>query len=177
MGLLSPLHPRFVHFPIALLLTGVVLIALALTLRRERWLEYGRFSLFLGWLGVLVASLTGLIDEARAPDSAPVQAVVNQHITVGILLLVIFGLALYWPLRNPALWGGLPTGGAAATEPAPSRARRSRQVGRQAAGAQALRAQRWLYLALLLLGAALIVLEGWLGGKLVYTFGVGVLGH
>jgi uncharacterized membrane protein len=32
----------------------------------------------------------------------------------------------------------------------------------------------WAYLTLLLVGVGLILLEGWLGGKLVYQFGVGV---
>jgi len=33
---------------------------------------------------------------------------------------------------------------------------------------------RWGFLALLLLIVALVAIEGWLGGKLVYQYGVGV---
>ena len=36
------------------------------------------------------------------------------------------------------------------------------------------RDHRWGYLALLLLGVGLILLESWLGGQLVYKLGVGV---
>ncbi len=172
MSLLFPLHPRFVHFPIALSLTGVALIILGFLLKRERWIEYGRFSLVLGWLGVLLASLTGLIDESRAPDSPAVQALLDQHITVGVSLLVVFGLALYIPLRNRALWGQ-------PSEPVPlqrhgtnqSRALRPRRALRTQ---RSFRNQRALFIALLLIGAALILLDGWLGGKLVYSLGVGV---
>jgi uncharacterized membrane protein len=145
MGFLLPLHPRFVHFPIALTITGVAMIIVGFLAHRERWIEFGRLSLVLGWAGLLLASLTGLIDESRAPTTPPVQTVINQHITVGISLVVVFGIALYWPLRNRQLWAQ------------PS--------------------QRALYLALLVLGAGLVVLDGWLGGKLVYSLGVGVAGR
>jgi uncharacterized membrane protein len=142
IAILTPFHPRVVHFPIALSLVGALLIALGLVRHRERWIGFGQLSLILGWLGVMAAIITGLIDQSRAPDSAAVQAVISQHITVGIALLIAVGLALYWPLRNKRLLSD----------------------GRAA----------WGYLALLLIIAALVFVEGWLGGKLVYQLGVGV---
>lgn len=110
-----PLHPRVVHFPIALALTGVLFLAVGLLRHQERWWGYGQISLLLGWLGVLAALVTGLVDQARAPQDAAIIAVINQHITAGVTLLVAAGLALYWPLRNkrlltggsPARWGYL----------------------------------------------------------------------
>jgi uncharacterized membrane protein len=140
--ILAPFHPRVVHFPIALSLVGVLFIALGLIRHRERWIGFGQLSLILGWLGVMAAVVTGLIDQSRAPDDAAVKAVINQHITAGIALLIAVGLALYWPLWNKRL---LSDGHAA-----------------------------WGYLALLLIIAALVLVEGWLGGKLVYQLGVGV---
>lgn len=139
---LLPLHPRLVHFPIALAVIGAVFTGLGLLRRHERWISYGQFSILLGWLGVMAAVVTGLIDQSRAPQDAAVTAVINQHITAGVALLISLGLALYWPLRNKRLFN---TGSA-----------------------------RWGYLALLALIIALVAIEGWLGGKLVYTFGVGV---
>ena len=90
----------------------------------------------------MAAVITGLIDQSGAPDEAAVTAVINQHITAGIALLIAVGLALYWPLRNKRLFS----------------------EGRA----------RWGFLALLLLIVALVAIEGWLGGKLVYQYGVGV---
>ncbi len=142
IGILTPFHPRVVHFPIALSLVGALLIALGLIRHRERWIGFGQLSLILGWLGVIAAVVTGLIDQSRAPDNAVVKAVIDQHITAGVALLIAVGLALYWPLRN----------------------RRLLSDGRPA----------WGYLALLLIIAALVFVEGWLGGKLVYQLGVGV---
>ncbi len=142
MDALFPVHPRFVHFPIAFSLIGAVAIAWGLLGRRPRWLEWGRISLLFGWLGILAAVASGLVDQSRAPQIATVTTVINQHITAGIAALVAFGLALYWPLRDKKLF-------------APDRV-------------------PWLYLALLLAGVGLVLVEGWLGGKLVYHLGVGV---
>jgi uncharacterized membrane protein len=144
MESLFPFHPRFVHFPIALSLVGVAFVAASLV-RREadtRWFWAGRLLLFLGWIGALVAGITGMIDQSRAPDLPVVRDTINMHITVGIALIIVLGLALYWPLKDKKL---------------PSES-----------------AHRWGYLALLLLGAGLVLLESWLGGQLVYKLGVGV---
>lgn len=140
---LTPLHPRVVHFPIALSLVGAVFAAIGLLKREGRWFSYGQLSLLLGGLGTLAAALTGLIDQSAAPQEAAVLAVINQHITAGILLAVAIGLALYWPLRH-------------------------RQLLNSGCGA------RWGYLALLLAVVLLVLVSGWLGGTLVYQFGVGV---
>jgi uncharacterized membrane protein len=144
MDFLFPFHPRFVHFPIALSLVGVALVAVSFARRDEsgRWFWAGRLLLFLGWIGALVAGVTGVIDQSRAPDLPAVRDTINSHITVGIALIIVFGLALYWPLKDKKLLSE--------------------------------RAHQWGYLALLLLGVGLILLESWLGGQLVYKLGVGV---
>jgi len=108
----------------------------------QRWFWAGRLLVFLGWIGALVAGVTGMIDQSRAPDLPVVRDTINMHITVGIALIIVFGLALYWPLKDKKLL----------TESA----------------------HKWGYLALLLLGVGLILLESWLGGQLVYKLGVGV---
>jgi uncharacterized membrane protein len=144
MEFLYPFHPRFVHFPIALSLVGVAFVAVSFVRRdgSERWFWAGRLLVFLGWIGALVAGVTGMIDQSRAPDLPVVRDTINSHITVGIALIIVFGLALYWPLKDKKLL----TDGS----------------------------HRWGYLALLLLGVGLILLESWLGGQLVYKLGVGV---
>jgi len=148
MEFLFPFHPRFVHFPIALSLVGVAFVAVSFARlpAGERWFWAGRLLVFLGWIGALVAGVTGMIDQSRAPDLPVVRDTINSHITVGIALIIVFGLALYWPLKDKKLL----------SEGAPGRG------------------HRWGYLALLLLGVGLILLESWLGGQLVYKLGVGV---
>jgi uncharacterized membrane protein len=145
MVTLFPFHPRLVHFPIALGLVGVVFVAWGLVRNRPAWTTYGRTSLVLGWLGLLLAALTGLIDQSRAPATPVVTNTIDLHITAGIGLILIFGLALYWPLRDRKLFSSP--------------------------------GKRWAYLALLIAGALLILVEAWLGGQLVYKLGVGVTAH
>lgn len=140
---LAPFHPRLVHFPIALSLAGAFFVVLGLLRRQERWIGYGQTTLLLGWLSIMAAVVSGLIDQTSAPNNAAVAAVINQHITAGIALVITVGLALYWPLRNKRLW----------SSPA-----------------------RWGYVALLVVIVVLVLIEAWLGGKLVYHFGVGVRG-
>jgi len=142
MNFLFPFHPRLVHYPIALCLAGVLFLIIGLIRAQERWIWYGRLSLIMGWAAAIVAALAGLVDQSRAPDLPPIANAINQHITVGIALIIVFGLALYLPLRDRRLLA--PSG------------------------------RRWIYIAILLLGAGLVLLEGWLGGKLVYEMGVGV---
>ena len=138
---LAPFHPRFVHFPIALCIVGAAFIGFGMLRRQARWTGYGQISLLLGWAGILVAIVTGLIDQAAAPDDATVVALINQHITAGVALVIAVGLALYWPIRNKGRW---------------------------------ISSARWGYLALLVVIVGLVILESWLGGKLVYQYGVGV---
>ncbi len=110
MSFLFPLHPRFVHFPIALLVTGS-LLALAYLWRWPRpglaSLAWG--NLLLGWLALFPAVLAGLIDQNQAPQNEAVLATLNPHIAVGFGLIVVYGLLLYERLRRPdALEGGSP---------------------------------------------------------------------
>ncbi|MCX7670079.1 MAG: DUF2231 domain-containing protein [Anaerolineae bacterium] len=140
------LHPRLIHFPIAWTLLGIACIAVGLLWPRagERWLWAGRWLLLGGWLSALVAGIAGVVDQSQAADLPAVREAINPHITAGIALLIVLGLALYWPLKDKQLF--------------------------VASG------KRLAYLALLLLVALLVLLEGWLGGKLVYELGVGVRG-
>lgn len=143
MSLLAPLHPRFVHFPIALLLAGSV-VALVYLFGRQRppLAAFAWISLGLGWLALFPVVLTGLIDQNQASRDQVVVAVLNPHIAVGIALIVVYGMVMLERLRSPH----------ALDDPR----------------------RRTLLVLLLVLGIGLVVLEGWLGGKLVYDLGVGV---
>lgn len=143
MSILDPLHPRFVHFPLALLATGsVVALVYLLGWRRTALPVVAWAMLFLGWLGIFPTILSGLIDRNRAPDDPAVIAALNPHIAVGFGLLIVYGWLLYERLRSPAVLD---------------------QPKRRA-----------LLIGLLLAGLALLLVEGWSGGRLVYDLGVGV---
>lgn len=150
MWLLSPLHPRFVHFPIALLLTGSLAALAYIILARLRsgngWPRQTLISLtwgcmLIGWLAIFPAVITGLVDQNHAPQTQDVVEVLNRHIAAGFGLIIVYGFLLYERLRKPTVLDN------------PN--------------------SRLLVIILLALGIGLIILEGALGGKLVYQFGVG----
>jgi uncharacterized membrane protein len=148
---LTTLHPATVHFPIALLIVGSVAGLLYLWWRQQPELRVLTWwLLMLGWIGAGVAALTGLIAQGNLPPQAPYTVTLNSHITSGLALILVYGIVFYraWLHRNrrPADPVDLLDMGAA----------------------------RPLLTALLLLGMALVAIGGWLGGELVYTWGVNV---
>jgi len=59
MEFLAELHPKVVHFPIALLITYVILELIGIVFRKEFYLKAAHLILFLGVIGALFAVLTG----------------------------------------------------------------------------------------------------------------------
>ena len=135
-------HPAVIHFPIAFLLLGVVL-SLAFLRRPDAFIDRAAYgALVLGWWSALAGIVTGTASVALIwplrPETLPW---INAHAVLGFALLVLFGRALLWRRREPAVLHG------------PHRLR---------------------YIALLLAGAAVVLVDGWLGGHLVYRMGVGI---
>lgn len=97
----SPFHPRIVHFPIALLLTGSAAAVIYMARWRHPLLAGLAWPMvLLGWLALFPAVLTGLIDQNRATLTEAATAVLNQHIAAGFGLIVIYGWLLYERLRQ-----------------------------------------------------------------------------
>jgi uncharacterized membrane protein len=146
------LHPATVHFPIALLLVGSVAALLYLyTSPRQTLCIMAWGSLLVGWATGGLAILTGLLAQSGLPPQAPYSAVLNGHIGTGLAIMLVYGTLLYraWLVRNRA------------------------RPGKPANLLDVPSARGWVT-ALLLLGMATVTITGWLGGELVYQWGVNV---
>lgn len=143
-----PIHPLTVHFPIALLLANGLLTLLYLR-RGERTLETSAYHcLILGWLGSLAATVSGLIDALR--QLTGIDAPRSNIVFYWVNAHAVVGIAtviIYWQ--------------------ALLRRRRQPHILDDAQ-------KRGGYLRLLMVGAVLVALNGWMGGYLVYRLGLGV---
>jgi uncharacterized membrane protein len=141
------LHPFTVHFPIALLLASGLFTWLALRRAGGGWETSAYHCLLLGWLGGVAATLTGLFDatsQLLGPDARRDNALINWVNAHAFSSLA--ALLVY----GQALL----------------RRRRNPAILADPEG-------RRSYLRLHLVGAALLLIGGWLGGYLVYELGLG----
>ncbi len=137
---MESLHPLVVHFPIALLLTALLLDGMALGLTRPALHRVALWNLTLGTLGASVAVLTGLQAEEVAKHSFEIWRIMELHERLGITTL-IFGIMVTswrWWKRD--------------------------QLSHRA---------RVLTMAGMVLIASSISFGAYLGGRMVYEFGVG----
>jgi uncharacterized membrane protein len=142
-----PFHPLTVHLPIGLLL-GNALLTLLYLRRGDPTLEISAYHcLWLGWLGAALAIAAGTFDAARQVLS-PINPRGDALNWINAHALVgITILVIYWQA-----W----------------------QARRRHPTILADPSARRGYLARLTIGVALIVLDGWLGGHMVYSLRLGV---
>ena len=152
------IHAAVVHFPIALLICG----SLAMLGYIHRWPRIelrliGWGLLFPGWLTLLAAIISGIVAQGGLPPEAPYRPVLNWHTGSGLALALLYADLLYRGWLHRMRRNRAEKDGSAATTDF------LLDPGR-----------RWTLTAQLLLGIGLVVLSGWLGGHLVYEYGVGV---
>src|SRR5690242_3367017 len=78
------IHPIIVHFPIALLIIGVLLDFLALFLHRAHLVEAASWCLGFGTLGLLAAELSGNLIEDSV-NKAQTAGLLGLHKTMALL--------------------------------------------------------------------------------------------
>ena len=100
------IHPLFVHFPIALLMTALVHEVLGVVVRSESCRRAALWNLALGVAGALGAVVTGRLAEETAKHSFEIHQVMEQHERAGYLVLCLSATALAWRVvkrgRQPA---------------------------------------------------------------------------
>lgn len=84
------LHPMFVHFPIVLWLTALLVWSVAIIRRHDDAWRFGRWLLYLGTLGAAAAVLSGYVATERMGHETPGHDLVHLHRDI---MLVASGLA------------------------------------------------------------------------------------
>lgn len=171
---LAELHPILVHFPIALLLTSVALDFLAVIFRRASLIEGATWTLVLGAPSAVIALGSGWLSEhdvsaAAAPD------LLHLHKVCAVLATAIFGILflvrLIW--QAPRLLGWMYMMAPSISGLASARGWLVGFIPIDE-GKPLPRAAIALYLLLGVAGIALLALTGYLGGAMVYDYGVGL---
>lgn len=99
---LHPLHPMFVHFPIALTGAAFLFILLAYW-RNSAMMEQAAFAnIVLATLGTIAAGITGAMDNINNYDGVAPNAIVK--IVLALFLLILTASISIVRYRNPELF-------------------------------------------------------------------------
>lgn len=105
-----PLHPIFVHFPIAFYFLELVLLLTWLGKKDEAWRRFACFTFRAGFLFMIGAAITGYFDAgAKFP---PMKAVRPHFFAASAVFIFYSARAAYWQwakegkLYRPILVGG-----------------------------------------------------------------------
>jgi uncharacterized membrane protein len=90
------LHPAFVHFPIALIPTALLLYFLGIALRKSSLNIAGRACLYLALISGIVTVGTGLIAQNGFPHNEVIHHMMQTHRTIGLILAVFLGVLTLW---------------------------------------------------------------------------------
>ena len=92
-------HPLFVHFPIALLLTSVAFFFAGKLMNKDEFLTVAKWNLLLGSLSAVVTAVTGFIAASTLPHNNDIHQAMTTHwrimILVVLLSLSLSGYTLY----------------------------------------------------------------------------------
>ena len=165
---LVEIHPIIVHFPIALLIVGVLLDFLALFLRRAHLVAAASWCLGFGSLGLLAAELSGQLIEDHV-NRALAGNILEVHKTFALMTVMTFGilfvLRILW--FSPYILSFL-----SPTLPVAARAEKYLHTRVPLLGSDS-RLLVSLYLLFSVGGIVLLAITGYLGGSMVYDHGVG----
>jgi uncharacterized membrane protein len=147
MEFLSQLHPKVVHYPIALFVTYALLELTGALFRKDLFSKSAYLILFLGVLGAIAAVLTGNSAAGAVQQLNKIKTIVpaeavNEHLNYATFTLWYFAGLL--ALRTFVVLKKKFSGGI-----------------------------KYLFVILSLAGVFLIYKTGELGGKLVYKYGAG----
>jgi uncharacterized membrane protein len=105
ISIVPPVHPVFVHYPIALGATSVLADTLALVARLPSLLVFGQWSITIAAAGAVIAAIAGYWDMKRGDLAQETHELVHLHLKSGLVLLAALLVAAVWrwSLEEPTL--------------------------------------------------------------------------
>jgi uncharacterized membrane protein len=98
------LHAALNDFPAALLLVSVLFDAAGAVTKRESLRVVGFWTLVTGVLGTGAAVIAGLQAEDVIEHSDEAHAIMEQHETLGFMVLGVFGVLALWRVLRRGVW-------------------------------------------------------------------------
>ena len=95
----EPIHPMFVHYPIALWTTSVITDLIFYFCRNTSLILISKFLIAAGIVGAILAAIPGLIDWTGITDTAA-KKTGNLHLILNVSALILFSASLYLRMKN-----------------------------------------------------------------------------
>ncbi len=92
------IHPLFVHFPIALLISFFIVDFMGSVFKKTNWRDIASGLLYLGTISALFAVIAGFIAEDSVAHGGNVHAIMERHETLGVSVLSLAFILSSWRL-------------------------------------------------------------------------------
>lgn len=89
-------HPVFVHFPLALFPSALLLYGLGILLKRPSWTLAGRACLYLAAAGTAVTILTGWQAQNSFPHNERIHHMMMTHLSIGLGIGLLALVLVLW---------------------------------------------------------------------------------
>ncbi|MBI2174491.1 MAG: DUF2231 domain-containing protein [Candidatus Omnitrophica bacterium] len=89
-------HPAFVHFPIALFPSALLLYGLGIVLKRPSWIIAGRACLYLGAASTIITIVTGWQAQATFPHNERIHHMMMTHLYIGLAIGALAAILVFW---------------------------------------------------------------------------------
>ena len=98
------LHPKVVHFTVALLTMALLFEVLRLVTKKEMFGEAARWNMIFGGLAAIVTFATGLLAESHVVIAGGAKEVFEHHETFGYITMILAVVLLIWHLAPGRLY-------------------------------------------------------------------------
>lgn len=95
----EPIHPMFVHYPIALWTTSVITDVIFYFHRNTSLILISKFLIAAGIVGAILAAIPGLIDWLTITEPAA-KKTGTLHLVLNVSALLLFGVSLYLRMKH-----------------------------------------------------------------------------